>query len=321
METNLDSTAQVLCALAAGTVFKYASLLWLNKNKGREYVGKVSNILIYPVKSVRELTVKAAELTRHGLKYNGVADRHWLVTKDGNFQNLKDFARLTLITSSIKDNALCLDSDGMATLMLPLDPVIQPESVTTVTVKDTPLPALDCGDKAAAWICKVLQQEGLRLNYSAPSLAKRLSCKVFKAWKTEVHDDDEVAFQDFVPCMVMCDSSMDALNERLDKPITCINFRPNLMIEGTKPFDEDNWKELYIGDKAQLRYVDNCTRCLITTIDPETGAKDKDEQPLKELKRFRCMDPYGPKPVMGVHMSVEMEGEIKVGDPVFVVRK
>ena len=33
------------------------------------------------------------------------------------------------------------------------------------------------------------------------------------------------------------------------------------------------------------------------------------------------MDPYGPKPVMGVHMSVEMEGEIKVGDPVFVVRK
>ena len=51
---------------------------------------------------------------------------------------------------------------------------------------------MDCGDKAAAWICKVLQQEGLRLNYSAPSLAKRLSCKVFKAWKTEVHDDDEV---------------------------------------------------------------------------------------------------------------------------------
>ena len=48
----------------------------------------------------------------------------------------------------------------------------------------------------------------------------------------------QVAFQDFVPCMVMCDSSMDALNERLDKPITCINFRPNLMIEGTKPFDE-----------------------------------------------------------------------------------
>ena len=59
-------------------------------------------------------------------------------------------------------------------------------------VKNTPLPALDCGDKAAAWICKVLQSEGLRLNYSAPSLAKRLSCKVAKDWKTEIHADDEV---------------------------------------------------------------------------------------------------------------------------------
>ena len=33
------------------------------------------------------------------------------------------------------------------------------------------------------------------------------------------------------------------------------------------------------------------------------------------------MDPYGPKPVMGVHMAVEQEGKVKIGDPVYVVRK
>ena len=59
--------------------------------------------------------------------------------------------------------------------------------------KTTPTPALDCGDKAAAWICKALQKEGLRLNFSAPSLAKRLSRTVYKAWKTEVGQDDEVS--------------------------------------------------------------------------------------------------------------------------------
>ena len=38
--------------------------------------------------------------------------------------------------------------------------------------------------------------------------------------------------------MIMCDSSMEMLNSRLDKPVSHLNFRPNLMFEGTKPFDE-----------------------------------------------------------------------------------
>jgi hypothetical protein len=33
------------------------------------------------------------------------------------------------------------------------------------------------------------------------------------------------------------------------------------------------------------------------------------------------MDPYGPKPCMGIHTVVETEGDINVGDPVYVVRK
>ena len=37
--------------------------------------------------------------------------------------------------------------------------------------------------------------------------------------------------------------------------------------------------------------------------------------------RFRCMDPYGSKPIMGVHMAIDQEGKVKVGDPVYVVRK
>ena len=70
-----DTSTQVFYALAAGTLFKYASLMWMKRNKAKEYVGKVSKLLIYPVKSARELDVKQADMTRHGLKFNGVADR------------------------------------------------------------------------------------------------------------------------------------------------------------------------------------------------------------------------------------------------------
>ena len=76
MDSTLGSSTQVLGALAAGAVFKYGSLLWLSKaGKVKEYVGRVSQVLIYPVKSVREINVKVANLTRHGLKHNGVSDR------------------------------------------------------------------------------------------------------------------------------------------------------------------------------------------------------------------------------------------------------
>ena len=76
MDTTLDSSAQVLGALAAGAAFKYASLMWMNRaGKAREYVGRVSKVLIYPLKSVREIETKVADLTKHGLKYNGIADR------------------------------------------------------------------------------------------------------------------------------------------------------------------------------------------------------------------------------------------------------
>ena len=59
--------------------------------------------------------------------------RHWVVSKDGQFVNMKETFRMTLIKSRLQDNALCLDCEGMETLMLPLDPVIQPERVSTVT--------------------------------------------------------------------------------------------------------------------------------------------------------------------------------------------
>lgn len=326
---DLESSKQVLGALVAGTVFKYATFVWMNRCKGKQYVGKVSRLFLYPLKAARELEVGEAAITRHGLSADGVTDRHWMITReeDGEFQNTKQIPEIILIRATIKDDTLCFDADGVESLLLPLYPAIEQECVKTVKVYGNPQEALDCGDKAAAWICKVLQRKGLRLNYCLPyPEGKRLSQTVADTllpWKpTDVHEDDEVAFQYFAPYMVMCDSSLGVLNGRLNEPVRCINFRPNIMIEGTEPFDEDTWREAFIGNEAHLRYVDDCTRCITITLDPDTAIEDKNEQPLKELRRFRCREPYGRyKPAFGVYMAVENGGKIKVGDPVYVVKK
>ena len=76
MITISDETTQLLVGLAAGTVIKYTALRWIGASKRKEYVGKVSQVYIYPVKSVRELPgLKQATMTKHGLKFQGVGDR------------------------------------------------------------------------------------------------------------------------------------------------------------------------------------------------------------------------------------------------------
>lgn len=312
-----------LIALGTGLAFKVSALTWIASKRHKEYVGVVSKIFVYPLKSAKHLSnITNVMLTKHGLRINGISDRHWVVTKNGQRQNMSFLPKLISIRTSIEKEALRLDAPEMEPLVLPIHPRETPENVVTIYVKEIPQTAIDCGDKAAEWMCKALGKDKLRLNCSPKTIQKRLSHKVTKEWPTEVQLYDEVAFQDFVTCMVMSESSMEALNKRLEKPIPAVQFRPNLMIEGSKPFDEESWQRVFIGDKAEIRFVDKCTRCIIVTMDPETGVRDKQNQPLTEMKKFRCMEPYGPlKPVMGIHTAVETEGKVKVGDPVYVIRK
>ena len=48
----------------------------------------------------------------------------------------------------------------------------------------------------------------------------------------------QVAFQDFCHCMIMTEPSLEDLNSRLPEPMSVIPFRPNVMVDGCKPYDE-----------------------------------------------------------------------------------
>lgn len=81
-------------------------------------------------------------------------------------------------------------------------------------------------------------------------------------------------------------SSIDDLNGKLDQKVSERNFRPNILIDGDNipPYDEDKWDWMKIGDVV-FRHVKPCTRCHLTTINPENGVRDKGEEPLKTLKK------------------------------------
>ena len=73
------------------------------------------------------------------------------------------------------------------------------------------------------------------------------------------------------------------MNTRLKTPVSALNFRPNFIVKTDEAFDEDNWEWIKIGPVI-FRNIKNCTRCVMTTIDPVKGEKHPNSEPLKTLR-------------------------------------
>ena len=97
-------------------------------------------------------------------------------------------------------------------------------------------------------------------------------------------------------------------------------FRPNIVVEGCEAFDEDQWRNISIGD-VEFETVKICSRCILTTIDPNTGTKDENGEPLKTLSQYR-KNVNGVKDEKGVFFGMNLIprslGKIRVGDTISI---
>lgn len=93
------------------------------------------------------------------------------------------------------------------------------------------------------------------------------------------------AYPDASTYSLINEASITDLNSRLDEPITSQNFRSNFVVKGATAYEEDKWDWMKIGNVI-LRNIKPCTRCILTTVDPETGTKNAKAEPLKTLKRY-----------------------------------
>ena len=76
-----------------------------------------------------------------------------------------------------------------------------------------------------------------------------------------------------------------------------------------------------------LRNVRLCGRCVFTTVDPDTGNKRSDGEPLKTLKEIRMSSHEDVRkahnaPYFGILLAVDHPGGvIKEGDKIYVITK
>ncbi len=259
----------------------------------------VSELAIYPVKSMAQIVVNKSQVDNFGL-HN---DRRWMVVDaQGQFITQRQQPRMCLIKVELQSNSIILTAPQMPPLTVQL-PIQKPAA--TVTIWQDQCLAIDCNDVTANWLTQFLAVE-CRLVYFHDDEVRQVD-------PTFAAPNDRTAFSDGFPILLISQASLDNLNDKLDVAVPMKRFRPNIVVTGCDAFDEDTWKLIRIGDLT-LRVVKPCSRCVIPSIDTATG--EKGPEPTATLLTFRKQDN---KIYFGQNLIANSQGSLAVGDSVEIL--
>ena len=267
---------------------------------------KLSEIYIYPVKSLGGIRLDFANITTRGLENDR---RFMLVDENGRFLSQREHPQLAIFQTEIEGKFLKIThKKTKQNLTINLSPPSQP-SLLSVTIWDDNTTAVESSSEASAWFTKILEIP-VRLVYM-PEESQRKTDTQYSLTGEEI-----TSFSDGYPILIIGQSSLDDLNNRLENPVNINRFRPNFVFTHGEPFEEDNWHEFTVGN---IRFfgVKPCARCIMTTIDQETGEK-KDREPLLTLNKYRKA---ANKILFGQNVLISQLGTVSVGDDVTVVSR
>jgi len=256
---------------------------------------RISELTIYPVKSMRGISLSASPLDAMGLQW----DRRWmLVDAQGKFLTGRQLPRLLTIQPE-------LDADGALTLRFPDGSrlAVPPASDirTPVRVWNDEVAAATVDSGCDAVLSRYLERD-CRLVFIEESEVRPVD-------PDYAQPGDRTGFSDGFPLLLISEASLADLNSRLDAPLPMSRFRPNLVVAGCPPYAEDQWQGFQVGD-LRFDVVKPCSRCIMTTVDRDRGERAGDE-PLKTLMRYRRQ---GNKVMFGQNVIHRSRGELHVGD-------
>lgn len=269
-------------------------------------VCSLSQIYTYPVKSLKGVAHSSLQLTAMGPSNDR---RYMLVNARGKFVSQRQVPQMTLISAELSGEDLLLSRVGENFLRVS-DNDRGGEKIEVLVWNDY-VQVQDCGDQAAQWLSECLKQQ-VRLVYM-PDTTHRAVDPAY------ANSGDTVSFADGFPLLLVSEASLEKLNSRLASStlassITIDRFRPNLVISGCKPHEEDQWKNIRIGTEI-FDVVKPCARCVIPSIDPLTA--EKNPQIIKELSQYRRGTDK--KIYFGQNLIHRSQGQLNIGDEVEVL--
>ncbi len=293
-------------------------------------MSQLASIHIYPMKAARAVDLGEARVEPWGL----AGDRRWMLAdEDGRFISQREEPSLALVVASASPTPASPipasptpasptpastrpDDGGTLSVAAPGRPglrVAVPGPAAPqlkVTVWGSVLVAVTAGPAADAWFSAYLDRPVSLVYLDDPAKRRLVDLEYGQP-------GDTVSFADGYPLLLTTTGSLDELGGWLaaegDQPVPMTRFRPNVVVAGTQPWAEDRWLRVRIGE-VPFRVVKPCGRCVVTTIDQQTGVRGR--QPLKMLGRHRR---FGQELVFGQNLIPDCTGVIRVGDPVEVL--
>ena len=260
----------------------------------------------YPVKGMRGIDVEAAHVEACGLAW----DRRWMVVDaQGRFLTQRQLPAMARFAAMVSDDRLTLAVDRDR-IELPLRPGADAPHIP-VTVWRSTLDAALVGHGADAWLSGHLGHN-CRLVFLADTRARPIEPAFARA-------GEHVSFADGFPILLTSTGSLAVLNDALDHGIGMNRFRPNIVIDGARPWAEDGWRSLRIGG-MRFRAAKPCTRCAVPGIDQRSGEVPQRGEPLRTLGRLnRRQDGI----IFGSNLVPLLQagqpGRLQLGDPVEIL--
>ncbi len=272
---------------------------------------RLSGLFLYPVKSLGGFSVTSAKLDSHGL----VGDRRFLVIDEsGRFLTQRTLPRMALIATALDATHLTLSPPQSTSLRVPLASDSAAQNRTVSVWKSENLLAEDCGEAPAALLSAFLGAR-CRLVRLGQTFHRPIP-------KANAHPGETVTFADAYPMLVIGESSLADLNNRLiergAEALPMDRFRPNLIISDAPAYAEDTWLRFRLGDII-FRAGGPCARCTVTTIDQASGQLDGPE-PLETLATYRRDPVQFTSLNFGQNLIHETKsGVLRVGDTLSVL--
>jgi uncharacterized protein len=263
----------------------------------------LTQIWIYPVKSLAGIRLPKANVMPKGLRY----DRRWmLVDEKGRFLTQREHPEMTVFVLSMKqDGFLIQHKKSKDSVFLPFEGGTSATSSLQVHIWDDEVTAVEVNPSFSDWFSDCLGM-GCKLVFFPEENARPVDARYAK-------NNDQVSLADAYPYLILGEATLADLNEKLMQPLEINRFRPNFVFAGGRAFEEDRWNTFTVGPVA-FYGAKPCARCILTTIDPETGIKGI--EPLKTLSSYRKRDA---KVLFGQNVIGLGQGEVKEGDVIEIV--
>ncbi len=264
---------------------------------------KISQLYVYPVKSLGGIPVASTDITIRGLKY----DRRWMLVDDNqSFITQREFPELSMLKVEIGNGFLTISDKKFNNpdLQIPFDEFNNREY--DVTIWNAVCRAKGTSKYIDDWFSSILKIN-CRLVYMPEETMRPVNTVSGYAPKEKF-----TSFADAYPFLMLSEESLNDLNARLTIPVLMNRFRPNIVFTGATPYFEDEMEDFGINE-VRFTGLENCARCSIISIDQDNATVSK--EPLKTLSAYRR---NGKKVCFGRYIVHSGVGKISVGDSISI---